>query len=326
MRAASVLVVIAACGPGSRDSSIGIDAATQVDASPEPDAAWFETRYPSGAIAGAHRVVWTQQGEPCTLPLRCFGPAGPTLSMRDFSTGVVTTLFQDSKGAEALAGDEDEVFLVLTGLETNIQQQYVARFRPGISTAPEPMSAPGGHITLLFVDSTYVYWRVENTAAVVRASRSGDGSDATILSMGGFVPSFSFNGYYWTDRVRVPIAGGPVEVLSSIDVSFPIATPDGIYAAKAVDDTTWSIGVLGTDDVYRPVVTDIPKEKRPYVLTVDGGELFWTTLSSGLYHARAGDSTFSTVLQNMPPFEPFAVTADEILYNFTRNGYQTAPR
>lgn len=325
MRVAPLLAVLVACGPGTRDPSSGLDAAPSADAPPKPDAAWSETREASGAIAGAHRVLWTQSREYCGLPLRCIGPVGPTLSMRDFATGVVSTLIHDATGADSLAGDEDEVFMVLGTLENVYLEQYVARYRPGISTAPEPVSAPTmGGVLLLFVDPTYVYWQVGNTGAVYRASRTGDGSDATIIATASFVPSFAFGGYYWSGRYRVPIAGGAVEELSSIDVSFPIATADGIYAAKAVDDNTWSVGVLGTDDVYHPVLAAVPKEIRPGELVVDGDELFWKR-NLTLYRAHAGDSMISTGPAGAG-VSVFAVTADEILYNFTRNGYDTAPR
>jgi hypothetical protein len=328
MRPGLVLVAVAACSPGGRDVPADVDASTPVAVVDAPDVEWHEPRQVTGVIVGDQRVLWSQRHESCwhESPFSCI-EVGPTLSMRDVATGTVSTLFADRMGADSLVGDEDEVFMVLGMGETDHDQRYVARFRPGISTAPEPMSAPtNDSVTLLFADTTHVYWRITNSAKVYRASRTGDGSDATVVSTGVFVPTFSFNGYYWAGKYRVPMTGGAVEQMSSIDVTYPFSTTDGIYAGKAVDGDAWSVGVLGADDVYQPVLASIPTVYKPYDLVVAGDELFWTSADQRLYRARAGDSTISTGPVLPGEFRPFGVTADEILYNFTRNGYETAPR
>lgn len=327
MRPGLLLLALAACGPAGRDAPTEVDASTPPEVVDAPNPTWSERRHATGVVVGEHRVLWSQRHEGCWHedPFGCI-VVGPTLSMRDVATGTVSTLVSDRMGADTLVGDEDEVFMVLGMGETDHDQRYVARFRPGISAAPEPMSAPtNDRLSLLFVDQTDVYWRAENTATVYRASRTGDGSDATILDLGSFVPSVAFNGYFWAGAGRVPQTGGAVEQVSSVTVTYPLVTLEGLYAAKAVDQTTWNVGVLGTDDVYRPMLASVPSIYRPYQLVVDGDELFWRSLDQTLYRARAGDSTISTG-PTLSIESPFAVTSTEILYNFTRNGYETAPR
>lgn len=114
-----------------------------------------------------------------------------------------------------------------------------------------------------------------------------------------------------------------MEEVSSVDRIYPIATGDNIYAAKMVDPFTYSVGLLGTDGVYRHLVASVPKEYLPETLVVDGNDLFWQNQSQRFYRARGGGSVIAA---DVYPGRPFGVTADAIIYNFTRNGYDATPR
>lgn len=130
------------------------------------------------------------------------------------------------------------MFLLLAA--DNEHTRVVARFRPGVSTAPEVMSAPQVDPGGLVVDDSYVYWEAGGTNgqgySVYRASRGGDGSDAVAIFTGNlFVPQAMFNGYLWSGGMRLPVAGGAVdEVLPGAQV-FPAMTSAGLLATKYLD-------------------------------------------------------------------------------------------
>ena len=68
----------------------------------------------------------------------------------------------------------------------------------------------------LVADATYVYWVAGQGLAtsVYRASRAGDGSDATAIHSGDtFVPVVAFGGYLWSGGVRLPVDGGLLAVI-----------------------------------------------------------------------------------------------------------------
>jgi hypothetical protein len=296
------------------------------------DAAWYETRPATAVIVGADRILWTQRHGGCSLESGCSVDIGPTLTTEDRATGVITTLLADNWGADELAGDESEVFLMRAGDDE--WSRVLTRFRPGVSSAPEVMSAPQDNPAGLVVDATYVYWAAggsNNQAySVYRALRGGDGSDAAAIYTGNrFVPQVVFNGYLWAGGSRLPVSGGSVEDVLTGGQVFAAVTSAGLLATKNRDaaGAYSDVGTLAPDFTFHVLFSNV---WQPYVPewnpVADADELFWRGTTSTLYRARLTDTTYQADARYQGGFEPFAVTSDAILYNFTRRGFDSISR
>ena len=326
-----LVVAAIVCGCSGGQAHVQADApAAPVDA---PDSAWFESRPATAVLVGSNRILWTQQHGGCSLETGCQVDIGPSLTMEDRATGTVTTLIADNWGADELAGDESEVFLLLAGDDQHTR--VLARFHPGASTAPEVMSGPQADPTGLVVDASYVYWVAGPSSgqgySVYRASRAGDGSDVTAIYTGNlFIPQVVFNGYLWSGGSRLPVAGGTVENVLAGGQVFPALTSAGLLATKNLDPAgSYSdVGVLAPDFSFQVL---FPHVWQPYVPewhpVADADELFWCGTTSTLFRAHLTDTTFHADPRYQAfVLAPFAVTSDAILYNFTRRGFDSIPR
>ena len=325
-----LVAVAVVCGCSAGHPQARPDA---TDAPTTSDAAWFDSRPATAVIVGPDRILWTQQHGGCPLETGCAVDIGPTLTMEERATGVVTTVINDNWGADELAGDDREVFLLLAG--DNENTRVLARFRPGVSTTPELMSAPQVDPRGLVVDDSYVYWEAGGANgqgySVYRASRGGDGSDAVAIFTGNlFIPQAVFNGYLWSGGTRLPVAGGAVEDILPGAQVFPAMTSAGLLATKPLDPSGYysDIGILAPDFSFHVL---FPNVMQPYVPlwrpVADADELFWQGDTATLFRAQLTDTAYHA--DPRYPFgvgAPFAVTSDAILYNFTRRGFDSIPR
>src|SRR5262245_9040393 len=171
------LVLLAACGTR----------AASIDAAPDtstPDVLGVDVRLTSAVVVGDTTVSWARGPQYCTLPRsapsQCV-PPGPIIMTASLATGVPTTLSESDDGVTAMVGDDSELFY----LYASTTDLTIQRIGPDGSTqliSPKVLT----YIAGLAIDATNVYWLVWGetaaTGSIWRASRGGDGSDATVIA------------------------------------------------------------------------------------------------------------------------------------------------
>jgi hypothetical protein len=221
-------------------------------------------------------------------------------------------------------GDESELFYVYA----SPFQEVVQRMRAGGWTQVMSHATPRV-INGPVIDATNMYWLEHGSAvgtdAIWRASRNGDGSDAA----GGSLATFA--GYVWWNECdvtctlrRVAVAGGTPETVGT-SLTVLGASGDALYLGT--HPTPDQIVAMAADGTTKVVVDHLASLDAPNYVVADRGELFWRTPVT-LYRvpATGGSPTAVPGLTFGDTSLAFGLTADTILYDFTRDRYQTAPR
>ncbi len=323
MRKLAWSILLAACSPTVTaipwDGGPDVDGATG-DAPVAPD-----DRLATAVVVGAHDVSWSRGDQACGIARGvaegpCPGSA-PGVVTAPIATGVGIPRIINTAGVPSLVGDDSALFF-FDG-DITAPKRYLARLEPG---APEMILATF-QTTLVYgpiIDATNVYWFADTN--LYRASRTGDGSDAAIIAS---TPNPSLQmatsgGYVWwsfcaDDCVlrRVPAAGGAVE-----DVEL------GYYLLGASSTTVYLAPQDGSQIVARTAAgvqtVAVAQTTAPIAFVVDGGELFWSTVTALMRAVPGG--TPQTVVDVTGESAMFGVTSDSILYGFTATGYQSTPR
>ncbi len=305
-----------------------------LDGAAGDDAPVWENRQVNAVVVGASRVAWSQSSDTCPLEGSGCPHMGATLLSADLATGVVERAVESRFGANGIAG-ADDVFVI-----TGNHDSRLLRSRPDaapelISTPWPTLSSPGAAPA---VDDTHVYWLDESTQYLLRrASRSGDGSDATTIAMTELRPDrlMTFAGFLWwsTDNMtfRVAVTGGVPETVS-LRGSILTTSPSRAFVVRQRDPgvpTEYQIVTLAPDGTVDLVVDHITQLQAPQSLVVDGSELFWRGFDGEIY--RMSSSQTEPVLvpggaDSSRAWAPFNVTSTSILVHFTRDGFERLPR
>jgi hypothetical protein len=255
----------------------------------------------------------------------------PTAFTAPLATGVSVPRARTVNGIAQLAGDDDALFFI-----TAEGADALDRVR---TVGPVAVLASGanGELRGPVIDAGYVYWF--DTAAPVslwRASRTGDGSDAARIATDVAYPTSAatFAGYVWwascgADCTLYRVQSGSAVEAVTTGYQLLGASADALYlypfAAYNAGD---AIVARAADGTMTEIVTGLdPRSQYPSYFVADRGELFWRAVDL-MYRAPAtgGPAAPITGLAPLDEGDAFGVTTDHILYDFTPDGYQTAPR
>jgi hypothetical protein len=281
---------------------------------------------------GDSRVAWSLRQQQCTDFSSSDCPPVLDMVMTSSSPAETPHAWIQTRYTVSLVGDTDELFFV--NLDDYLNQ-YIVRLRPSTpNDYPRAMNIPRPSIGGLVVDAMYVYWcerGVDSSPMIVkRATRAGDGSDVETLATGyEFCPQFVFNGYLFAGAQRMPITGGvPASFTSETNWSVIAVDTDRLYVVQWLDPNGYRnrIGTLTFDGVFTTIVPDLAQYDSPLFTSVlDRGELFWTTTANRFYRMPVTGGS-PVLIGSLSATEPFAVSADSILYGFTEIGYEIMPR
>jgi hypothetical protein len=249
-----------------------------------------------------------------------------------------------SKYGLTIVGDENELFYIAPVGDGYPVDSYVVRLRPMAGEAPQAMSIPRWSVVGPAVDATYVYWfeQDSNGGRLVRASRDGDGSDATTIATNGFRPDaiVAVGGYVFLltqemisgqqHRVllRVPVTGGVrTSFTPELDWRIIGTGQNELYIDDALPPMGYRHRIVSmtVDGTMQTLADDLPQYNSPLWYTaLDRGELFWIGSTANLFRMPVTGG----VLTPLATIEhgPFGVTADSIVYAFDELGYKTMPR
>jgi hypothetical protein len=322
------LATLGACGQPARSP----------DAGPEPGEADTQDstngpyRYGSSVVMGNSRVAWSLTQWPCALESGPECPPPLDMVMTSSTPAETPQAWVQTRRGVSLVGDENELFFVN---QDDYLNQYIVRVRPAApNDYPRAMNLPRPSIGGLVVDATHVYWceRGVNSAPLIvkRATRTGDGSDVETLATGyEFCPQFVFNGYLFAGVLRMPVTGGvPASFTSETNWSVIAVGADRLYVEQWLDPNGYRsrLGTLTFDGVFATLVPDLAQYDSPMQFTVlDRDELFWTTTANRFYRMPVTGGA-PVLIGSLSAIEPFAVSADSILYGFTELGYKTMAR
>ncbi len=322
MRKMAWLLAVAACSPAHTD--VTTDAPQRMDDAPLPDGGNVpDLKGVTGVVVGAHQVAWSRGSEGCPIA-EGGGPCpivSPSLMTAPLATGTATTRLSSLMGFNGLAGDDDALFM----FDEESPKTFLVRVRPGFPE--EILYTFQTYAVAPVVDATNVYWISYDTA--YRASRTGDGSDVTILasSISASTAPVVFAGYLWWSNCgadcqlfRVPVAGGAVQTVAGGGYLLG-ASATALYTGSDDRSQITAHAANGTTTV---VVDQLAQADFPVYFVAAGSDLYWNNAIQ-LIHATAG-SPPTAITGITLASTAFGVTADSILYNFTTTGYQTVPR
>ena len=313
-----LLALVAACSSPHRGAALDApDAPVVADASTiDSSAEWF-AREATGVAQGASAIAWSEQEAQCGLEagFGCHGP-GPMVTLS--SSAGITQLAISAYGATGIAGDETGWF-------------YADRFTGAlmrVTATSAPTMFASGMTSVPAVDAWYVYWFYAGgeggTRGIFRASRSGDGSDATRIAQ---PTAFQDSLYLFAGDLWWWACSGVCDVYRASSSS-PVRTGATIVGADAnalylVEyGATWNLVAMAANGTTTTLLANQPQQTSPRHLVADGGELFWTN-GLGLYRAQPGGTPTLAVATGSTVF---AVTATQILYDFTPRRYSTLAR
>ena len=294
------IATLVACSPVERPLE---DAPQAVDG--ELDAPLADTPT-SDVIIGAQGIIWSRGRLGCSLELGC-GRA-PTLTSASRQSGTVDNGDVSSgEGSVGLVGDETNVFYAF-GDE---HARYIRRNGTALSIPRSWVSSPA-------VDATYVYW-FDDTGALRRAARSGDGFDGMTIATGNFVLAKLGHaaGYlWWADSAlhRISTTGGAAMIVLP-DVAAVSTIGDAIYVGRANE-----VGRVDVDCTYHAIATH---PGLAHYFALDGATLAWAT-EDAIYTAPITGGTAAKIHDGYTSI--FAFLPNELLVDFTRYGYRSIPR
>ncbi len=288
------------------------------DAAPPPDStADYFAREATGVALGTSAIAWSEQPAGCGLEqgLDCHGP-GPMVTVSD--AGQLTQLAIGAYGAAAIAGDETGWF-------------YSDDFTGALMRVTQP-SAPttfaNGMTRVPAVDATHVYWLDAggegSPFAILRASRTGDGTDATAIAHPTAFQDtlYPFAGDIWWWACTTSCEVHRATSASPVRTGMTIVGADANALYLLQYGTTWNLLAMAPDGTTTTLLTNQPQQSAPQHLIADGGELFWTA-GTGIYRALPNGTPSLAVATATTVF---TVTPTQILYDFTPRGYQTFAR
>lgn len=312
-----MLVVLIACD--SKHVKFKQDADTS-------DAPPMKPRFSSAALVDATRVTWGLAPN-CTVVSPCT-TIDTSIAQATLANPSATPVHLSVAGVRWLGGDPRELFFVAT----DTGGEHLARLRPDTDAQPIAMSPPfdgSGPPTAIAIetDATSVYWFSPNNG-IMRASRTGDGSDAQLVAStidtGPPEHITIFNGFVWWSNwstlFRVPLAGGNPQTVSS-NARLVGASPTELFVASPMGNIQRISGIdaAGTWRTITDASTSDPMRFFVYADT----ELYWNGMNAVFRVPITGG--VATPVGTLPS-APFAVTADKVLFGFTRDGFQSIPR
>jgi hypothetical protein len=318
LRALQIVVVMATGCVSGRSEPGPMD-----EAPPHPP----DQRYVTSVVVADGMVAWSELAGPCSL----HGPADchvldPSVVIADVDSGHVTASISTLVGAQTIVGDEHELFVIV--VEEVMRGRSLARLRPHTGAGLE-VWAHAAWLPAVAVDTSSVYWFEGDSGPtrVRRASRAGDGLDATTLADDVMYPKDAVvaGGYLWwlseqaypPSLYRIPTAGGEPEVVHPFALGVLAADADGVVFVTFA----YEIVRLGSSGI-ETLVANI--DQIPYSIVVSEGDVFWAHEGDGRVHrAQVGDAQGSQV---PGAIGRFGVTADAILVNFSRHGFTALPR
>jgi hypothetical protein len=324
VRGALPLVMLFACSTPERADVPPDGAPTDPDAYSGDS----EIRPVTGVLVRADGVRWTYGLEACSLDFGCFY-SDQTVLWWEQAIGATWIIDHSRAGAMSIVGDDQDVFIV-TG--PSHDERYVKSLSRGALSIPRPWTQGPA------IDDTYVYWAersLDNGGySLRRATRVGDGSDAeTIASMFSNVTQLAvYADYVWGfdlsgSLFRAPANGGSIETMSTKVLAMAVA-PSGLIISRGTTGNS-ELGSFDATGTYR-VLT--PLEPAALYIRADDRDVFWTSASPPDYEERTihrmpiGGGPIATVATGMKHREAFGITADQVLFDFTPDGFKTAPR
>jgi hypothetical protein len=313
--------------PVAADAVSGaVDALGDASAEASADGPFFENRPTTGVLVSGFRVAWSQIREECPLEDDPACPAnGPTVSTADLD-GTLRTSLDDRQGTSGLVGDDDALFFI-GGAPSELA---LFRVTPSTASAVQLSGTWTDATSPPVIDGGYVYWFDAHARGIRRASRSGDGSDATTIATPSLTPSrlTSFGGFLWWNTsnsiFRTPVAGGEIEAMTTTG-SILATAPTGLFVDTWVGGgSTHQIAAIGMDGTTTVIVDAIPQYRCATWIVVDGDDLFWRAADGALDRTSISHVAPSTVTD--AGTGPFGVTSSQILVDFTRHGFRSIPR
>lgn len=331
MRTALVIAVVGCSTPSAAPDAAPPDVAA--DAHPDP-----YDRTVNQVLLADDFIFWSHGRFGCPLEDPCIFD-GPAVTAWWRGSGNASPRYSGGVGARGLVGTSDERFFV-TGLE--LETMYLVRDRG----APTALSVPRPYTIGPAIDATHVYWADATDPAagytIRRATRAGDGSDAIVLATGvrpgGLDALVYAAGYVWWNGgvgvYRVPVTGGVPEsvapALATSHVHVLTARGDDVYVASSVNGPVvaevTSLGRIDATGAYTLLAEHAPRTIWTRFLVAADDALYWSTRDGNIYRAPLAGGAVETIPVDDRVGYAFAVLPDQLLVEFTADGFRAIPR
>jgi len=331
----AVLAAVALVGCSGSAHPVAPDASAP-DAAPP-----YEFRHTTtDVLVTAMDVHWSAGDFVCGLEACPAETPAPVLSFADRQPPTAFVAYEQeiaAVGPRQLAGDNGQLFYIEG---TDLGSTFVKRY-----------SGPTGNVALSIprrldigpaVDASNVYWAetLDGTSyAIRRASRNGDGTDATVV-----VPTIAVNDatrarllqagqqLWWigTDGslMRVPVTGGtPMPAIDHADTI--AAAGDVVLVSRLVGLGTSQphreIGTI-TSGTYQPLLT-LDANNPPRFLTAAENAVWWSNGDGNIYSVPlAGGAVTTAAAQMADGPQVFAVLPDRFLVDLTADSLRSVMR
>jgi hypothetical protein len=334
MRIAVVLGLAAACSGSTH--GVGADANQAAADAPPYE---FEHRT-TDVLVTPLSVHWSQGDFVCGLESCPAETSGGVLSFTQRTDVTAYTPYEldvAEVGSRQLAGDDQQLFYTVG---TALDSMFIKRCDSGDCTA---LSIPRRLDIGPAVDAINVYWAdtLDGTSYTIRrASRGGDGTDATVV-----VPTIGVNDatrdrllqasqqLWWIGTsgslMHVSVTGGtPASAVDHVDTI--AAAGDLVLVSRLTGfGTAQPYAEIGTVDVsgtYQALVTLDPNN-APRFLSSAENTVWWSTGDGNIYSAPlAGGVVTPHAVQMADGPQVFAVLPDRFLVDLTAHGLRSVMR
>ncbi|MGE0402075.1 MAG: hypothetical protein AB7T06_35565 [Kofleriaceae bacterium] len=331
-----LLLALAACGSNPRalpDSAIE-------DSAPAPDADEdIYNRVVNHVLVLDDRVLWSHGQEACNLENPCAND-GPGLTSLSTYSNRAFVWYEGGVGSRFVTGTNDRQFFV-----TGPTPDTMFVMRTG-STGDSGMSVPRRWTVGPAVDATHVYWadwsftQTTESYTLKRTLADGDGSVVEELATVEFgqihyeTEIVHAGGYIWWSSPaglrRVPVTGGPAEVVAPLYSTAIVATDDAIYVGARVSEPADHIEIqrVAFDGTVTPLVTDAPAhwwKPLRFMLVVED-RVWWSAEDGNIYSVPTSGGSLTTTPVGEDAGRAFVVLPDKFLVHLGFDSYRAVPR